>query len=1143
MPIRQRKTAWILGTVGLLGVVSWMVVASTGQRAWKGWNASAIDSSDDQIFEDLSAEEEAYTLWVRTIGESPDDALKAGLDLVRRYPNFLRTYQRLPDLCENRFSECRSVLTQVHPSDRRAEIHRDAALAAITAADERWISVVRSPVLDPSLARWVLDRLRRGSLEDLLARVEEEWAEMLSSDSLRSRRLTSDRPPPLDTTMAGPYFGSGYLAALRSDWERASSLLEEAERRAPDDDHVHRELARIAYFTGHQERFVASLETAIATAQERHDIEHEIILRGNLGLGYLQWQGDVERAADMFDASLARARALNMGRSIAIGGYRLANVRARQHRYEEALRILASVEESYSEALPERASELLSLRGQILVKTYRFSEAEGAIRASLDNARSHGDKIREAQTLLALAQLSTKMGRYDQAYAAADSALSIVGSYGARDYVISAHSVLGEVERLRGRYPSAERHFRIGLRAARSTASAMRIAEISRELGITALLIGDLESAALHFEQAHADGGRTSLEAADALYLTATTYAYYGNVELAAETYRRALDTIEDEEAALVGRIKLRLAHVEKETSHADSTLALLDEASSILRKDPLQQAMIDWVRGQVFLEIGDFPAALAAFRKAASSDTWLGSHWDVYYGQALALWRMQSRRDAEAAFRRAIADVEAKRAEVPTTAGRSYFAHDRVEPYEAYAAFLEEEGRIVEAINVGERARSRGLLDLIYTTQTARGEASGDPSAQVIEAVVRARALAGEHLDYVDGGASNDARAAFVAAEKETLAQRFARLEHSLRGTHPLYTFSPIALETVQTILRPNEAVLVYRLRETKGSSAAPSVVYVIRPDSVGYATLPLQHFSDGEGPSIADQVDRLNRSYRHFDESTVDDWARVSRDLFDRLVAPALPMLGAGTTHLHVVPSGALHYLPFPALLDSNGDFLVERYSFSTTPSLTILALCRDRNPGRWNRMLVLADPDGDLPGARHEARSIVASDTLNRRLIVGARATQQILEAEAPAHDIIHLATHGRFRRKTPLGSHLKLHGEELTVDEIGRLRLRAYLVTLSACETALSRGWHGDHTEGEEWVGMHQAFLAAGTPTVMASLWQIHDRYSGPLMSRFYSRLRQGGKAYALADVQREFIKDERLRHPYFWAGFVIIGDPL
>ena len=128
--------------------------------------------------------------------------------------------------------------------------------------------------------------------------------------------------------------------------------------------------------------------------------------------------------------------------------------------------------------------------------------------------------------------------------------------------------------------------------------------------------------------------------------------------------------------------------------------------------------------------------------------------------------------------------------------------------------------------------------------------------------------------------------------------------------------------------------------------------------------------------------------------------------------------------------------------------------------------------------------------------------------------------------------------------PWRSHLQLFGgEELNVEEIGQMNLNAYLVTLSACETGLSGGLVSEIPSGEEWVGLNQAFLTAGAPTVMASLWPINDRVSSDFMIAFYQRLGQAGKAQALADVQRQFIRNTQTRHPFYWAPFTIMGDPL
>jgi len=191
----------------------------------------------------------------------------------------------------------------------------------------------------------------------------------------------------------------------------------------------------------------------------------------------------------------------------------------------------------------------------------------------------------------------------------------------------------------------------------------------------------------------------------------------------------------------------------------------------------------------------------------------------------------------------------------------------------------------------------------------------------------------------------------------------------------------------------------------------------------------------------------------------------------------------------------------------------------------------------------MLLVADPAGRLPGARQEVRAIAARATSRRIVLEGARATQANLEERAPAYDILHLATHGQFVSQAPWRSYLELAVGPFHVDEIGRLRLDAYLVTLSACETALSGGLLSDIPDGDEWIGLNQAFLAAGTPTVMASLWAIDDEVSSPLMIGFYDRLGPEGKAHALATMQRRFIQDPATRHPFYWAAFTVIGDPL
>src|SRR5207253_5912690 len=104
---------------------------------------------------------------------------------------------------------------------------------------------------------------------------------------------------------------------------------------------------------------------------------------------------------------------------------------------------------------------------------------------------------------------------------------------------------------------------------------------------------------------------------------------------------------------------------------------------------------------------------------------------------------------------------------------------------------------------------------------------------------------------------------------------------------------------------------------------------------------------------------------------------------------------------------------------------------------------------------------------------------------------------------------------------------------------RLDLHADLVVLSACDTA--RGRFG---AGEGMIGMSWAFFVAGVPTMVASQWKVDSASTAKLMIDFHKRLRDETaartKASALQQAALTVMKDPRYRHPYFWAGFVVIG---
>jgi CHAT domain-containing protein len=240
-------------------------------------------------------------------------------------------------------------------------------------------------------------------------------------------------------------------------------------------------------------------------------------------------------------------------------------------------------------------------------------------------------------------------------------------------------------------------------------------------------------------------------------------------------------------------------------------------------------------------------------------------------------------------------------------------------------------------------------------------------------------------------------------------------------------------------------------------------------------------------------------------------------------------------------IVPHGILHYLPFAALRSPAGRWLVEDFALSTLPSASVLRYLVDKGAGASARALVVGNPDLGpalaLPWAEREAR-MVGQHERESTVLVRADATEAQVKTLLATVGLVHLATHGELSEADPLSSAILLvpgGGEDgrLEVREVFGLDLHARLVVLSACETGL-----GQLSRGDELVGLQRAFLYAGTPAVVTTLWKVDDRASFELIRAFYDRLDAGGPVVALRQAQLE--TQRAFPHPFAWAAFGLTG---
>lgn len=265
----------------------------------------------------------------------------------------------------------------------------------------------------------------------------------------------------------------------------------------------------------------------------------------------------------------------------------------------------------------------------------------------------------------------------------------------------------------------------------------------------------------------------------------------------------------------------------------------------------------------------------------------------------------------------------------------------------------------------------------------------------------------------------------------------------------------------------------------------------------------------------------------------------------LIPREVRPAL----AAQHPLLIAPHGLLHYLPFAALLLDDQRPLLEHARIAYAPTLRVWEALQERRRAAAHAphppaalVCGLGDFDGraaGLPYAETEARTIAGLLGAQVTLLLGAAASAGQLSAWRDRDilarfDIVHLATHAVFDPQAPLHSRILLADGALTLPDLFRLRLGARLVTLSACQTALSTLRPGD-----ELLGLREALLFAGAGALLVSLWQVDDASTARLMAAFYRRLAQGAApAAALAAAQRE-LRAAGLS-AYHWAPFVLIG---
>ncbi len=627
------------------------------------------------------------------------------------------------------------------------------------------------------------------------------------------------------------------------------------------------------------------------------------------------------------------------------------------------------------------------------------------------------------------------------------------------------------------------------------------------------------------------------------------------------------------------------LATVYRRTAQNKLALEYYDRALQTATElgNKSRQSELAWCKAGVYHDLREYKTSIEFSERARSLADEI--HEPNYSYLALTLigknyLALGQYEPAQSALAQAIQKVEDIRNQVGgQEQQKAYFLERKIEPYYLMVDLLLRQNKPEEALEFAERARSRGLLDLVAGAKLDISRAmSPEERAEEQNLEGRLRALNTQLFREYQQKEADTIRINALNVELGKARINYDSFLDRLYASHP-----ELKVDRAQ--------VLPFSMQDAKASlksEDALAVEFQVLDDKVLVFTIELTSGTPRittyqiavTRKTLSEKVE-LFRARIANNSLGVD---KLSSELFQLLLGPAARILDNKNTVV-VVPDDVLWELPFQALRDSSGHYLIETHPLFYAPSLTALRemMKREsaapvstdpkpavtRNESSGPSLLAFGDPElsagtisrvktvrrdaklGPIPQTKEEVATLGSLYGASRsELFVGDGATEERAKAEMSRFKVLHFATHGILDGKDPLYSYILLSRSGSTEDgllearEIMTLNLTADIAILSACDTA-----RGRISSGEGVMGMTWALFVAGCPTTVVSQWSVESQSTTKLMIEFHRALlgrnkqsdRMRRAAEALRDAQLKMLKTQVYRHPFYWAGFVVVGN--
>ena len=818
-----------------------------------------------------------------------------------------------------------------------------------------------------------------------------------------------------------------------------------------------------------------------------------------LDIGQIEYaRAEYSHAHENFKKALAISEALVDKKRIALGLNSIGAVYAAQGDYLQALEyyqksLAISEEIKYESMIPTPLMNIGS--------TYRIlgnnALALQYYQRSLQLIEPFDDKRRTASVLNNIGEIHQSQGNYSQALEYSQKALAMVQEVGHKADIPLYEQQIGSIHMARGDYALALAHFEKSL-------------SMNESLGQRAMTVIALQNI----------GNVHQLERRN---------------DRALEYLQRSLPLAEElKEPSLIAAAHVGLSTIYLAQGKNESALASAELALALATK--MQRADALWMSNNL---IGQAQRALGRLDLARRS------------------------------FDAAIEDIEKMRATLAGGEQESHrFLEDKLAPYYSMIELLIASNNFADALSYAERAKARTLLDVLSSGRVNVTKAMTKEEDERERALHAQIVTLNSQLFQIDQK-SDDTRSTVLKEKLEKARLEYEAFQANLYTAHPELKVQRgqsrvLTIAEAGAILTDNRtAVLEYVVTEkntylfvvarTAGKTAVTVYPLGLRSDELGKAT-----------ESFREQVATRDLTFE-----------TSARRLYDQLVKPAEKQL-RGINKLIIVPDGQLWDLPFQALRRDD-DYVLDDFVVSYAPSLSVLREMKTKAHAKTPEaqrpstkfvpdLLALGNPElnvnevaklsllraedfGPIQSSETEVNTLGQLYGRHRsKILVGKLATEEEAKDEAEKYRLLHFATHAVLDDRNPMYSRIMLSRDEQREDgmleawELMKMNLSAEMVVLSACQTA--RGRVG---AGEGVIGMSWALFVAGSPTVVVSQWKVDSDRTSELMIDFHRNLVRGnGRGAVMTKAEALRLAALKLRrgrysHPFYWAGFVLIGN--